>query len=243
MPLRDHFHPPVSRKMPWEAIHGGWPMVIVQQLNKKLPPGYVSMPKVHVGRSFEVDIGAREDHSYAGSFNDSDSGGGTATATWTETKPTLKANVEIPDETEYEVKIFDVERDMTLVAAIELVSPSNEDRDSSRTAFVNKCEALLRKGVAVSIVDVVTERSSNLYMELLDSLGQKDPAMAAEPSIYAASCRWYRDGHRGRFEAWSHTLEIGKVLPRLPLWLAEDLVVPLDLEESYVKVCEDLNLR
>ena len=40
-----------------------------------------------------------------------------------------------------------------LVAAIELVSPSNKDRPENRKTFVNKCEAPLKKEVCVTIVD------------------------------------------------------------------------------------------
>jgi hypothetical protein len=41
-------------------------------------------------------------------------------------------------------------------------------------------------------------------------------------------------------EAWSHTMIIGQPLPRLPLWLADALVIPLDLEQSYEQSCHDL---
>jgi hypothetical protein len=37
MPLRDHFRPPLDNIASWEELHGGWPMVIVQELNQKLP--------------------------------------------------------------------------------------------------------------------------------------------------------------------------------------------------------------
>lgn len=40
MPLRDHFHPPLDRVLSWVELHGQWPAVIVQQLRKRLPPGY-----------------------------------------------------------------------------------------------------------------------------------------------------------------------------------------------------------
>lgn len=73
-----------------------------------------------------------------------------------------------PDEYEYEVRIFDVERERTLVAAIELVSPANKDRPESRQALVAKCAALLRKGIAVSLVDLVTVRRFNLYAQLME---------------------------------------------------------------------------
>ena len=146
-----------------------------------------------------------------------------------------------PDEYEYEVRIFDVERERTLVAAIELVSPANKDRPESRQAFVAKCSALLRKGVAVSLVDLVTIRRFNLYAQLMKFVGYPDETMSSEePPIYAASCRWVTKGTRARLEAWSHTLVVGQPLPTLPLWLREDLVPPLDLEQSYEQACSDL---
>jgi hypothetical protein len=68
---------------------------------------------------------------------------------------------------EYEVRVHDFERGRRLVAAIEIVSPSNKDRTESRRVFVAKCAAMLHKGVSVSIVDLVTARHFNLYTELL----------------------------------------------------------------------------
>src|SRR5271157_5354199 len=84
-----------------------------------------------------------------------------------------------------------------LVAAIEIVSPANKDRPEHRNVFVAKCVALLQKGVAVSIVDLVTVRQFNLYFELLAMIGHTDPTMADPPAhLYAASCRWTRQGKR-----------------------------------------------
>ena len=60
MPLRDHFRPPLDNVASWEELHGGWPMVIVQQLNQKLPPGYVAAPRVHAGAQAEIDVAAFE---------------------------------------------------------------------------------------------------------------------------------------------------------------------------------------
>lgn len=55
MPLRDHFHPPVSLRRKWDAVHGGWPMKIVDSLNPLLPPHYAAAPKIHLGGSIEDD--------------------------------------------------------------------------------------------------------------------------------------------------------------------------------------------
>ena len=60
MPLRDHFRPPLASSSSWEELHGGWPMVIVQQLRKSLPPGYVAGPKVHCGSEVEIDVATFE---------------------------------------------------------------------------------------------------------------------------------------------------------------------------------------
>ena len=76
MPLRDHFRPPLSNTLSWEELHGGWPMVIVQQLRKLLPPGYVAGPKVHAGSQVEIDVATFEkdrdlfgrDHRYLNVF-------------------------------------------------------------------------------------------------------------------------------------------------------------------------------
>jgi hypothetical protein len=240
MPLRDHFRPPVSKKASWEGFHGGWPMVIVQQLRKQLPPGFVAEPRVHLGTLMEVDVGALEADE-APRIGRANGNGGVATAVWTATAPVVAVETDPPDEYEYEVRIFDLERERTLVAAIELVSPANKDRPESRQAFVAKCAALLRKGVAVSLVDLVTIRRFNLYAQLMEFIGHPDRTMSSEePPIYAASCRWVTRGTRARLEAWSHTLVVGQPLPTLPLWLGDDLVTALDLEQSYEQACSDL---
>jgi hypothetical protein len=240
VPLRNHFQPPVSKKSSWEGFHGGWPMVIVQQLHQQLPPGYVAEPRVHLGTLMEVDVGALEADETP-RIGHANNRGGMATALWTATAPAVAVETDPPDEYEYEVRIFDVERERTLVAAIELVSPANKDRPESRQAFVAKCAALLRKGVAVSIVDLVTIRRFNLYAQLMEFIGHPDPTMSdEEPPIYAASCRWPTKGTRARLEAWPHTLVIGQPLPTLPLWLREDRSIGLDLEQSYEKACSDL---
>src|SRR5215469_6529884 len=228
MPLRDHFRPPVSKKASWEGFHGMWPASIVQQLRKQLPPGFVAEPRVHLG-ALMPRTGA------------ADRNGGAAMSAWTATAPVVAVETDPPDEYEYEVRIFDVERERTLVAAIELVSPANKDRPESRQAFVDKCAALLRKGVAVSLVDLVTIRRFNLHAQLMEFIGHPDVTMSnEEPPIYAASCRWVTKGTRARLEAWSHALVVGRPLPTLPLWLREDLVMALELEQSYEQACSDL---
>jgi hypothetical protein len=243
MPLRDHFRPPLSHRGSWEGLHGQWPAMIVQQLDRVMPDGYVAEPRVHVGPFFEIDVTAFERAPLRAETRPAAEGGGATTAVWTAARPTLDVEADWPDQYEYEVLIFDQERERRLVAAVELVSPANKDRPESRRALVTKCAALLRQGVAVTLVDLVTVRRFNIYAELLEWLGQHDPSLGPEPGpTYAASLRFQNSAPRARLQTWPHFLVIGQPLPTLPLWLSADRSIPLDLEASYEETCRLLRI-
>ena len=169
--------------------------------------------------------------------------GGVATAIWAPPRPTFDVVTDLPDQDEYEVRVYDTKRHRRLVAAVEIVSPANKDRPENRRAFVTKCAALLQQRISVAIVDLVTTRQFNLYGDLLELIGQADPALAPEPpALYAAACRWTHPDEAWRFEAWTHALALGQPLPTLPLWLADNFAVPLELEASYEETCRILRL-
>ena len=66
--------------------------------------------------------------------------------------------------------------------------------------------------------------------DLLDLFGQTDPSLAdGPPPLYAVACRWARTEATWLLETWAHPLALGQPLPTLPLWLAENLAVPLEL--------------
>ncbi len=242
MPLRDHFRPPLDDIASWEELHGAWPTVIVMALNRKLPPRYVAAPRVHLGASTEIDVSAYDVDEPA-SFGRTTAGGGLATATWSPPRPTFDVRTDLPDQDVYEVRVYDTKRHRRLVAAIEIVSPANKDRPETRRAFVAKCGALLQERVSVAIVDLVTTRQFNLYGDLLELIGQTDPALTPEPpSTYAAACRRTFRGESWHLQTWNHAMALGQPLPTLPLWLADDLAVPLELEESYEETCRILRL-
>jgi hypothetical protein len=226
----------------WEGFHALWPAVIVQQLNKLLPAGYVAEPRVHSGAQVEIDVAAFEkDEPFAPPADEGP--GGVATAVWAPARPSVAVETGLPDSDEYEVRVLDARRGRHLVAAVEIVSPANKDRPEHRRLFVARCAALLQKGVAVSVVDLVTVRKANLYDELMTLIGHSDPTLGeSPPSLYAASCRWTRKGDRAILEAWSHELTVGQPLPTLPLWLGRDRAVPLALESSYEQACHDLRI-
>ncbi|HWE01377.1 MAG TPA: DUF4058 family protein [Tepidisphaeraceae bacterium] len=241
MPLRDHFHPPISDFIPWESLHGTWPALMALALNEKLPSRYIASPRIHLGTAFEIDV-ATLMHDRNDLARAPDEEGGVATAVWAPPQPTLALKTEFPEQDAYEVLVHETST-RRLVAAVEIVSPSNKDRPENRHAFAAKCATLLRQGVAVSIVDAVTERGGNLYCELLDQIGERDLSIGPpSPALYAIACRWLHVGQEGKFESWFYQLYLGNPLPTLPLWLDIDIAAPLDLEASYERSCRGLRI-
>jgi hypothetical protein len=224
VPLRDHFRPPVESKHSWDELHGMWPAVIVQQLFPILPEGYVAAPGVHLGTS--------------------DSDAAVPVRPLFLARPTFTLETELPDQDEYEVRVYDARHGRRLVAAIELVSPANKDRPETRRAFVTKVAALLQRDVCVALVDVVTIRQFNLYADLLELIGRTDPVLGAEPpSLYAVSIRGRKRIHqRPLLDSWFYPMKLGQPLPTLPIWLDIDLGVLLELEKSYEETCRVLHI-
>jgi hypothetical protein len=75
------------------------------------------------------------------------------------------------------------------------------------------------------------------------SFSHTDPAPASgPPPLYAAASRWAKRGGAWIRETSAHCLTLGPPLPTLPLWLAEDLAIPLGLELSYEETCRILRI-
>ena len=238
MPLLDHFHPPVSDRIHWRSFHAQWPAMTVQHLNSVLPDGYRAHPSVTLGRegvglSLEVDLGAFDQGGRPGA---DDAG---AYAPGAPTREVALAEEDGPIADELEVRIISHHTGGDLVAVVEFVSPANKDRPGSRRAFVMKCMTLLRAGLSVTIVDIVTTRKANLQRELIWDFGI-DAGPAGEPAgLYAATSR-FRAG--SRLASWDYPLELGRPLATVPLWLDFDFAVPLDLEATYRDTCRIFGL-
>ena len=221
MPLRDHFRSPVNDKHSWDSLYAGWSAMIVQHLFDILPSGFVAAPGVHFGKDFEIDV-----------------------ATVAPPVPTLTLEADLSDQDEFEVQVYDAERGRELVAAIEIVSPSNKDRPEHRRAFVAKVAALLQKEVCVSVVDLVTIRQFNLYADLLELIGRDDPQLGpTPPNLYAVTIRSRKPPERRSvLDLWYYPMPLGQPLPTLPIWLSPDLRVLLPLEASYEETCRLLHI-
>lgn len=241
MPLLDHFRPPLSDTRHWESFHARWAGAIADELNEKLlPAGYYAEEQVHVGR-LEIDVAAFEGGTRnAGSnrppVDRAGNGAGVATmpaaVAWSPPAPDLLLPAVFPDS--IEVLVYSGEAGPTLVAAIELVSPGNKDREETRRAFAAKCAAYLQRGIGLVVVDTVTSRQANLYGDVIRSIGLPDAAARLpDDPLYAAAFRPVLRDDAPLIETWHRPLAIGQPLPTLPLAIDKGIVLPLDLELTY----------
>ena len=236
MPLLDHFHPPLSRTHPWRGFHGAWAAATARLLNAGvLPPGYYAVPFLDRDGPVEIDVAALQDGAAGVAAPD---GEGPA---WAPAAPGLAVAVEWPPTDDVTVEVRTDDGDPRLAATIELVSPRNKDRPRAREAFAAKCAEYLRRGCGVVVVDVVTTRRADLHAELLTVLGADAGAAAGGPLRVVSYRPTGRDA-AGRLLAWPITVEVGRPLPTVPLWLEGDLAVPLDLEASHQAACDDVRI-
>lgn len=233
MSLLDHFHPPLAGRRHWEAFHAQWATCIASALNENLPEEYFAEAQVHAGPRIEVDVTTWNEPSTNGTGYSSGERGGVATLPRTLPKLTpaeLTLDATFPPE--FGVAVYSTSAGPTLVAAVELVSPGNKDRDETRRAFAAKCAAYVQRAVGLIVVDVVTNRLSRPFEDFMALVypGQPLPELEA---LAAMSYRPTRVNDRDTLEIRCRSLGVGRPLPELPLALGGLGYVWLDLEATY----------
>jgi len=238
MPLLDHFTSPVSLPRKWESFHTYWAAAIGAALNRALPPRFFAAVTIHPGGRIEADV-AEFDLEPGQAENES--GGGLALETYVPPIATTILDAVYPDE--IEIPIFDEYEDGRLAAVIELVSSSNKHDPASRRSFASKCAAYLSKGVGLIVVDPVLVMRFNLHDEMIELLGHPASArMAPKSWMYTAAYRPTRRDDKNVIDVWTEGLQIDAVLPTMPLSLKGWQTVPVDLEETYMEVCQQCRL-
>lgn len=239
MPLLDHFRPPLIGRRHGECFHALWAGKIAEQLNRKLLPArYFAEPKLHVGPNVEIDVATFEESPPPGPKPAPASRGARTCP-----RPNFVGGLDLSHLDRFEVFIHQEAGDPQLCAAVEPISPANKDRPVSRQAFAVKCVDYLRHGVAVVIVDLVTDRLANLHAEILHCLDlTARPAWQSATHLYTVAYRTRTVRKQPRLEAWTRALHLGEPLPTMPLWLNTELGIPLRLEESYADTCASLRI-
>ena len=90
-------------------------------------------------------------------------------------------------------------------------------------------------------MDTVTTRRADLNAAILSLLGvEAGPPLGLSTVSYRAVGG---EDEAQQLQLWPEPLGLGLPLPTLPLWIAADYAVPLDLEASYQATCGDLRIR
>ena len=243
MPLRDHTKEPYSLTGNMQALHGRWPNVALDYLNRVLPMRYRMLPTSHLGRFYELDIAA-VDRMPRDAEEPGFGSGSSGTATLTTPQPTLVLEYSEPKFPVYEVKVMEIAT-QRIVAVIEFASPSNKDRPDTRAEFAAKCAHFYKNRVCVSIIDVAVEQKFNLYSDTLDLLGHEDPAFSGKRVPQYAATIIARENENSwvrRIESWAYPLFAGQTLPKIPIILSDTETVMLDLEVTYEECMTSLRM-
>jgi hypothetical protein len=228
MPLRDHFHRPLSPRRHWTSFHAAWATFLSSQLNRLLPADYYAEPLC----TFVVEIDVA-------TFDLEEQGN--TPGGWTPSAPAQTVPIAAATDT-VEVRVYRQEGGAALAACIELVSPSNKDRPAERDAFVSKCVSYLHEGIGLLVVDIVTSRLANLHTALLARMSpESNPVFTS--ALYTAAYRPVRREEQSELSVWQEALVIGQQLPKMPLWLREGPCLPVELEETYEQTCRELRLQ
>ncbi len=209
--------------------------MMAQQLNRTLPEGYVAIPQTSRGPMVEIDVATL---AHAASRSSAPAGA------WSPAEPAWSGPLEWPARDWFEIRIWDTTDGPKLVGAIELVSPANKDRPSTRQAFCGKCAGYLRADIGLIVIDVVTSRRHDLHhllLELLELDSAVQEVAAADPPLSAVAYRTVSTGQT-RLDLWPNPLAIGSPLPTLPLWISPEFAIPVDLEASYRATCDLLRI-
>ena len=223
MPLLDHFRPPLSERRHRDSFYTTWATALADRLNETLPAGFFAEEQVHPSARVEIDVAT---------FEEPDGAPPTAPG-WQPPEPDAVTDLEYP--AEYGVEVYRGEGGPVLVAAVEIVSPANKDRPESRRAFAAKCDALVRRGVSVAVVDVVTARRADVRSDLAAVLGSSRETFGGDEPLFALAMRPLPAD--GTLAVWNGRVAVGEDLPTLPLWVAADLALPLELESAYRNAC------
>ena len=138
---------------------------------------------------------------------------------------------------EADVSVY-IERNGRLIAAVELVSPGNEDGTEKRSTYTSRYLGYLTNGVHLLFGDLHPRPYAFSFADEIAKRLQlpKQPALHAP---YAISYRVHSDPSAEATLAVHHfPLKLGDALPMAPLALGFPDVVQVDLDGTYSKAAD-----
>jgi hypothetical protein len=231
MPLRDHIELLSGEWREWVGFHGMWATCILQRLNlEQLSRDYCASLDVHNPLLTYPRIDATPNH-FVGT-EQSDPG--------FPPLPRMSASASFDEPRSMDVTV-EYGGSHQLVAVVVFAHRGFTDVPAGRRAFAVKCARWLQRGV--SVVAVNADRPADVHGDLVALL--QLPASMAWRSPTDLSVVVYRPlgiEDRARLDVWTYPLAVAEPLPTVPLWLAPDLAIPLELEATYEAACKSLRI-
>ncbi len=214
----------------WDSVHQLWINALLFWAQERLPPGYRaylgSVPGLSIGtETGRPDLGVR-------TWQTQGEEAAPPEALVAAPEPDFKTVALLRPEPRAAVHVF---RQGQLVAAIELVSPRNKDRPSSREFYRNRYLSYLWSDVHLMLIDVHRRPLGFSFVEAMAAEVQCQFPVGLPPHVVS----WYTGGptpEGGQFlDGWYRSLAVGEPLPTLPLALTAEQTLMIDLERTYTE--------
>jgi Protein of unknown function (DUF4058) len=231
MPLHDW-----SDDRGWDGLHLVWQNQLLDWIQPRLPEGY----RAYLGAvpALTIDSPNGRPDMMVRKWRPGEQPPAGATA------PT--GNVEPDSES---VAVFELDPQLALhvdfhgqlVAAVEIVSPRNKDRNDSRQRYTARYLGYLRQQVHLMLVDLLPRPTGFSFADTIAAnLGFDQPPC---PIPFAVSYRVGEPVPEGTLVArWLRPLKVGEVLPTIPLALNVNQSVAIDLEYTYAQAARRVYL-
>lgn len=212
MPLRDHFHPPLSSLLSWQSLYSGWATRLADALTEAAPAEFVIAEFTRNLTPSAID----SYEPFAG-------------------PPPRTFSTFFPDS--FEVRVLSG-GGFTAVAVVKLVTPADKEHVVTRRAFAAKCASYLHQGVAIVLIDIVTSRRANPHNETMRLMEAAEATLLpADAELYAVAYRPVLRREKPEIDLWTAPVAVGQPLPTMPLRLTGDLFVPVEFEPAYEEAC------
>ena len=216
----------------WDSVHQLWITSLLYWLQERLPAGYRAYLGSVPGLTIAAEPGRPDLGVRAWPPPGTEAGGAPPEALSEGPEPDFHAVAMLSPEPQSAVHVFQQGR---LVAAVELVSPRNKDRPSSREFSRNRYLGYLWSGVHLMLVDVHRRPLGFSFVEAVAAEMQ----CALPAGLPPHAVRWNVGGRTpegGQFlDGWYRPLAVGEPLPNLPLTLGAERRLGIDLERTYTE--------
>jgi hypothetical protein len=213
----------------WDSVHQLWINALLFWLQDRLPPGY----RAYLGSVPGLSIGAESGRPDLGVRSWQPQGEQIATpsdALVEAPEPDFKAVALLHPEPRPAVHVF---LQGQLIAGIELVSPRNKDRPSSREFYRNRYLSYLWSGIHLMLIDVHRRPLGFSFVEAMAAEVECQFPVGLPPHAVSWNVGGLTPEGRQFLDGWYRALTVGQPLPTLPLALTAQKTILIELERTY----------